>query len=100
MFEKIYNLRIKILKSVRHFRYYKNGDGNIAVVLSEILKLQKEIFKVEETEDSKIIYSEFIDTMEVKLEEFRADIIYNIHPEKIEIVPIMEIAKIHNEVKN
>lgn len=93
LFERIYNLNIKIQESARHFRYYIDGEGNKAFVLSEILKLQKDIFEVEETEDSKIIYSKFIDSMEIQLEEFRANIIYNIKPEKIEIIPLMEISK-------
>ena len=93
MFQKIYDLRVKIQESARHFRYYKEGEGNKAVVLSEILELQNNIFKVEESEDSKIIYREFGNMMELKLEEFRAKIIYNIEPDKIKIIPIYEIAK-------
>ena len=93
LFQKIYDLRVKIQESARHFRYYKEGEGNKAVVLSEILELQNNIFKVEESEDSKIIYREFGNMMELKLEEFRAKIIYNIEPDKIKIIPIYEIAK-------
>ena len=84
LFQKIYDLRVKIQESARHFRYYKEGEGNKAVVLSEILELQKNIFRVEESEDSKIVYREFSDIMELKLEEFRAKIIYNIEPDKID----------------
>ena len=40
LFERIYNLNIKIQESARHFRYYIDGEGNKAFVLSEILKLQ------------------------------------------------------------
>lgn len=94
LFERIYSLNIKIQESARHFRYYIDGEGNKAFVLSEILKLQKDIFEVKETVDSKIIYSKFIDNMEIKLEEFRANIIYNIEPEKIKIIPLMEISKV------
>ena len=96
MFQKIYDLRVKMQESARHFRYYVEGEGNKAVVLSEILELQKSIFKVEDNEDSKIVYREFCDTMELALEEFRAKIIYNIEPDKIKIVPIYEIAKRNN----
>lgn len=96
LFQKIYDLRVKIQESARHFRYYKEGEGNKAVVLSEILELQNNIFKVEENEDSKIIYREFGNMMELKLEEFRAKIIYNIEPDKIKIIPIYEIAKKNN----
>ena len=96
MFQKIYYLRVKMQESARHFRYYIEGEGNKAVVLSEILELQKSIFKVEENEDSKIVYREFCDTMELELEEFRANVIYNIEPDKIKIVPIYEIAKRNN----
>lgn len=81
---------MKIQESPRHFRYYKEGEGNKAVVLSEILELQKNIFRVEESEDSKIVYREFSDMMELKLEEFRAKIIYNIEPDQIEILPLYE----------
>lgn len=94
LFQKIYDLRIKIQEASRHFRYYKEGEGNKAVVLSEILELQKNIFRVEESEDSKIVYREFSDIMELKLEEFRAKIIYNIQPDKIDRIPLYEIAKI------
>lgn len=96
MFQKIYDLRVKMQESARHFRYYVEGEGNKAVILSEILELQKSIFKVEDNEDSKIVYREFCDTMELALEEFRAKIIYNIEPDKIKIVPIYEIAKRNN----
>lgn len=94
LFQKIYDLRVKIQESARHFRYYKEGEGNKAVVLSEILELQKNIFRVEESEDSKIVYREFSDIMELKLEEFRAKIIYNIEPDKIDRIPLYEIVKI------
>lgn len=94
LFQKIYDLRVKIQEAARHFRYYKEGEGNKAVVLSEILELQKNIFRVEESEDSKVVYREFSDIMELKLEEFRAKIIYNIEPDKIHIIPLYEFAKI------
>ena len=94
LFQKIYDLRVKIQESARHFRYYKEGEGNKAVVLSEILELQKNIFRVEESEDSKIVYREFSDIMELKLEEFRAKVIYNIEPDKIDRIPLYEIVKI------
>lgn len=94
LFQKIYDLRVEIQESARHFRYYKEGEGNKSVVLSEILELQKNIFRVEESEDSKIVYREFSDIMELKLEEFRAKIIYNIEPDKIDRIPLYEIVKI------
>ena len=94
LFQKIYDLRVKIQESARLFRYYKDGEGNKAVVLAEILELQKNIFRVEESEDSKIVYREFSDIMELKLEEFRAKIIYNIEPDKIDRIPLYEIVKI------
>lgn len=94
LFQKIYDLHVKIQEAARHFRYYKEGEGNKAVVLSEILELQKNIFRVEESEDSKVVYREFSDIMELKLEEFRAKIIYNIEPDKIHIIPLYEFVKI------
>lgn len=94
LFQKIYDLRVKIQEAARHFRYYKEGEGNKAVVLSKILELQKNIFRAEESEDSKAIYREFCDIMELKLEEFRAKIIYNIEPDKIHIIPLYEFVKI------
>lgn len=57
LFQSIYDLRIKTQEVARYFRYYKNGKDKKADVLSEILELQKSIFRVEETEDSKIIYN-------------------------------------------
>ena len=39
------------------------------------VNLQKNIFRVEEREDVKLIYNEFNDEMNNKLEEFRANII-------------------------
>ena len=92
LFQKIYDLCVKIQESARHFRYYKDGEGNKAVVLAEILELQKNIFRIEESENSKIVYREFSDIMELKLEEFRAKIIYNIEPDKIDRIPLYEIA--------
>lgn len=97
LFQKLYDLRIKIQEAARHFRYYKEGEGRQDVVLSEILKLQDYIFRIEETEDSEIIYREFSDMMQLKLEEFRARIIYNIEPDKVEILPIYELIKGHKE---
>ena len=94
LFQKIYDLRVKIQESAIHFRYYKDGEGNKAVVLSEILELQGNIFRMEETEDSKVVYREFSDIMELKLEEFRAKIIYDIEPEKVHIIPLCEFVKI------
>lgn len=93
LFQKIYDLRVKIQESARHFRYYKDGEGNKAVVLSEILELQSNIFRIEESEDSKVVYREFSDIMELELEEFRAKIIYNIEPDKIHIIPLYEFVK-------
>lgn len=93
LFQNIYNLRVKIQEAARHFRYCKEGDGNRAVVLYEILEIQSNIFRVEETEDSKIVYREFCNIMDLKLEEFRAKIIYNIEPDKIDIIPLCELAK-------
>lgn len=93
LFQNIYNLRVKIQEAARHFRYYKDGDGNRAVVLYEILELQNNIFRIEEIKDLKIVYREFCDIMNLKLEEFRAKIIYNIEPDKIDIIPLCELAK-------
>ena len=93
LFQNIYNLRVKIQEAARHFRYYKDGDGNRAVVLYEILELQNNIFRIEEIEDSKIVYREFCDIMNLKLEEFRAKIIYNVEPDKIHIIPLYEFVK-------
>lgn len=98
LFQKIYDLRVKIQESAIHFRYYKNGEGNKAVVLSEILKLQSNIFRIEESEDSKVVYREFSDIMKLKLEEFRAKIIYNIEPDEIHIIPLCEFVKIKEMV--
>lgn len=100
LFQNIYDLRVKIQVSARHFRYYKNREGNKAVVLSEILELQNNIFKVEESENLKIIYRKFGNMMELKLEEFRAKIIYNIEPDKIKIIPIEISKKIIKEFIN
>ena len=65
--------------------------SKLAIIISSILY---NIFKVEEVEDLKIVYREFSDMMKVKLEEFRARIIYNIEPDKIDKIPLYEIAKI------
>ena len=82
-FVMLFSVIISILKNT-----------GILIVLSEILELQKNIFRVEESEDSKIVYREFSDVMEFKLEEFRAKIIYNIEPDKIDRIPLYEIAKL------
>lgn len=93
LFQKIYDLRVKIQETAIHFRYYKDGEGNRAVVLSKILELQKNIYRVEESNYSKTVYREFSDMMEQNLEDFRAKIIYNIQPDKVELIPLYEIAK-------
>lgn len=85
----------KIQTEIIHFRYYKDGKGNKAVVLQKLLELQKSIFRVEEEQskefNSKLIYNEFNDKMHKKLEDFRAKIIYNVEPEYIREIPILQI---------
>lgn len=85
----------KIQTEIIHFRYYKDGEGNKAVVLQKLLELQKSIFRVEEEQskefNSKLIYNEFNDKMHKKLEDFRAKIIYNVEPEYIREIPILQI---------
>lgn len=93
LYKNIYELRLKIRNSARHFRYYKEGKGNKAIVLSEILELQKNIFRVEENKKRKMVYNEFIDEMNKELEEFRSEVIYGVETEKYEKIPILEIVK-------
>lgn len=94
LYKNIYDLRIKIQNSARHFRYYKEGKVNKAIVLYEILELQKNIFRIEENKSYKTVSNELLDEMNNELEEFRAKIIYNIEPEKYEKIPILEIIKL------
>ena len=93
LYQKIYDLRIKIQNSARHFNYYKNGSGSKAIVLSEILELQKSIFRVEEKQNCILIYNSFVDEMNKKLEKIRAKLIYNIEEEEYKENPVLEIIK-------
>lgn len=93
LYKNIYELRLKIRNSARHFRYYKEGKGNKAIVLSEILELQKNIFRVKENKKRKMVYNEFVDEMNKELEEFRSEVIYGVETEKYEKIPILEIVK-------
>ena len=93
LYRNIYELRLKIRNSARHFRYYKERKGNKSIVLFEILELQKDIFRVEEYKNCKMVYNVFIDEMNNELEEFRAKIIYGVETEKYEKIPILEIVK-------
>jgi hypothetical protein len=97
LYKEISELKKNIQVEVPHFNYYKSGEGNKAVVLEKILELQKLIFRVEEKNNEKfavtIIYNDFNDRMHKKLEEFRAEIIYNVEPEVMENIPILEKVK-------
>ena len=98
LYKEISELKKNIQAEIPHFNYYKSGEGNKAVVLKKILEVQRLIFRVEERNNKEfagtIIYNDFNDRMHKKLEEFRADIIYNVEPEVMENIPILEKVKI------
>lgn len=76
-----------------HFELYRNGEANRPdVLLSILLEHQEKLFRVEKKceEDCEwhIIYSEFCDKMDDKIEEFRAKTIYQCVEEKINHHPI------------
>lgn len=97
LYRELQDILEKIQIEMIHFRYYKNGEGNKAVVLQKLLELQKSIFRVEEEQDkgfsSKLIYNEFNDKIHKKLEDFRANVIYNVEPEYMREIPILQINK-------
>lgn len=87
LFEKIN----KIKEESYHFKLFLDGEGNEAIVLEKLLKLQKEIFDIK-TKDlgdfkSYTIYNSFSDNMLINLENFRAKI-YGIQPDKVELHPV------------
>jgi len=97
IYRKLFDLRQKIQENNYHFLLYKKGEGNKAIVLSKIFELQKNIFKIEENDEFKLIYNEFNDEMNDALETFRAKIIYKTKPEYLERAPILEIMKLKNK---
>lgn len=93
LFQELFELREKIWNATFYFRCYKEGKINFVGALDKLLELQESIFEVKESENSKKIYNYFSDRMEEKLEEFRAKVIYNIKPTKIEKIPNCTIIK-------
>lgn len=76
-----------------HFELYRNGEANRAdVLLSILFKNQNKLFKIEKKKekdhDVNIIYADFCDNIDDKIEEFRAKTIYGCEEEKINHVPI------------
>ena len=79
-----------------HFELYKNGEVNRPDVLLNILfKNQNKLFRIEKRQEKEcewnIIYANFCDEMDDKIEEFRAKTIYKCDEEKVNHYPIESI---------
>ena len=79
-----------------HFELYKNGEANrLDVLLSILFENQNKLFRIEKKQEKdgewKIIYANFCDEMDDKIEEFRAKTIYQCDEEKVNHYPIETI---------
>lgn len=88
-----------------HFDLYRNREANrIDVLFGMIIETQKKLFRVEEQKDDNeewyIIYSDFCDSIEDKIEEFRAKTIYKCEMMDINHHPIESTFYNLNEGKN
>lgn len=88
-----------------HFDLYRNRKVNrIDVLFEMIIETQKKLFRVEKQKDSNeewyIIYSAFCDSIEDKIEEFRAKTIYQCEIMEINHHPIQSNFCNLNEVEN
>lgn len=79
-----------------HFDLYRKGEANRPdVLLSILLEHQKKLFRIEKKNEKDcewdIIYANFCDDMDDKIEEFRAKTIYHCDEEKINHHPVSSI---------
>ena len=95
IYKNLYKPFVDILNEIiyesYHLKLYINDKGNEAVAIEKISKLQNKIYRIEIKEDSEykweILYNDFVDTMLIELEKFRANI-YNIKPESQNLHPV------------
>ena len=76
-----------------YFELYRNGEANrVDVLLSILFENQDKLFRIEKEKqkdhDVNIIYADFCDNIDDKIEEFRAKTIYGCEEEKINHDPI------------
>ena len=76
-----------------HINLYKNGEANrLDVLLSIIFENQDKLFRIEKRNEKdcewNIIYADFCDNMDDKIEDFRAKTIYRCEKETINYYPI------------
>lgn len=97
IYEPLRNMYNELKKSVcYHFEIYRNGEVNRPdVLLSILLEQQQKLFRIEKKEEKDckwyIIYADFCDKMDDKIEEFRAKTIYHCEEEKIIHHPVFSI---------
>lgn len=93
IYEPLYNMYSELKEYVcNHFEIYRNGEANrLDVLLSILFEHQNKLFRVEKKYEENcewnIIYADFCDKMDDKIEEFRAKTIYQCDEEKINHLP-------------
>lgn len=79
-----------------HLQLYRKSETNrLDIILTIILENQSKLFRTEKKKEKEcewnIIYADFCDNMDDKIEEFRANTIYKCEEEKIKHCPISSI---------
>lgn len=97
MYQEINNILKKIQETSNFLKFHKVDEGNKDIILAKIFETQQYIFKVEEETINgrklKLVYNEFNDMMQRKLEEFRTSVMYKTEPKYEERIPILIINK-------
>lgn len=101
IYEPLRNMYNELKENVcYHFGLYRTGEANRPdVLLSILLEHQKKLFRIEKKNEEDcewdIIYANFCNDMDDKIEEFRAKTIYHCDEEKISHHPISSV--FHNK---
>ena len=101
IYEPLRNMYNELKENVcYHFWLYRDGEANRPdVLLSILLEHQKKLFRIEKKNEGDckwdIIYANFCNDMDDKIEEFRAKTIYHCNEEKVSHYPISSI--FHNK---
>lgn len=91
IYEKLRNIRNKILESAVHFNLWKGKKGNFAVCAKKVLELNHMMFSEEESSSEgnyKLVYQKELDDIDDSLEDFRTKIYFKTKKESIEHVPV------------
>ena len=95
----------KLMKEKYHFEMLKQGNGRFDVCAGKILEIQNSIFSIEDKENmeeedipyfEKVVYRRAFYKIEQSIEDFRCKIYWEKNKDKIELIPISEIMKVHN----